>query len=344
MADELADSASTGTAADEGVECEQDAPDLDPSQEHASAHRPPPPLSCAYEGLWESFENHPQFHILWHCTECGDDHAWKVLRYSFVGALLVAADAAPKEETSRELSTLEAARLKAAHRRGEKKNAQDQLGFIPIGTHLVTGTEPFDTSSAAGAKRGLGRGVVWHLATHGGLKPFMCPMLGNQLRVTSSGWMGALSVLVGNCARVSSSRGIEGSWFCIELAVYVVPSYYSLRHGWTCADGSLYNWDLLGSADGQAWQVLRSHRKDASLATGPFSAFTWAIQDTAHTPCRFFKVKLTGTHVGVGLVHFAFIYRHGWPVTCARTPSLHQEDMFVKRQSGAQRMPISRSN
>jgi hypothetical protein len=202
------------------------------------------------------------------------------------------------------LSTLEAARLQATRKRAfEKKNhCAAQLGHIPAGTQLCAGEEPFDTSSTEGARRGLGRGVVWHLATQGGLKPFMCPMLGNQLRVTSSGWMGALSVLVGNAARVSASRGIEGSWFCIELAVYVVPSHYSLRHGWTSAAGALYNWDLLGSADGEDWQVLRAHRKDASLATGPFSACTWGIPpNPTPPPCRFFKVQLTGTHVGAGV-------------------------------------------
>jgi hypothetical protein len=33
-------------------------------------------------------------------------------------------------------------------------------------------------------------------------------------------------------------------------------------------DGSLLNWNLLGSADGDEWHVLRQHENDTSLSAG----------------------------------------------------------------------------
>jgi hypothetical protein len=159
--------------------------------------------------------------------------------------------------------------------------------------------QSFDTQSVELSKRGLGRGILWYLSTQGGHSPYMHPLPQNLIKLTSSGWLGSLEPLVGNQPCVSVSRGIEGSWFGIELAMYVMPSAYSLRHGWTSADGALHCWDLLGSPDGKEWHVLRQHHKDVSLATGGFSSHTWEIaQSDVPIPCRFFRVQLTGTHIG----------------------------------------------
>lgn len=145
----------------------------------------------------------------------------------------------------------------------------------------------------------MGRGILWCLSTQGGHIPFLNPVPLNQIKLTSSGWLGSLEPLVGNNPCVCVSRGIEGSWFGIELAIFVKPSAYSLRHGWTSADGALLNWNFLGSPDGKEWQVLRQHHKDVSLATGGFSSHTWEIEKSnGSISCRFFRIQLTGTHIG----------------------------------------------
>lgn len=161
--------------------------------------------------------------------------------------------------------------------------------------------EHFDTKSKELNKAGMGRGMLHYLSTLGGSAPFMNPMTSRQLRITTSGWTGPISSLVGNSNRISRSRGMQGSWFCVELAVFVIPSHYSLRHAWTSREGALYSWNFLGSADGKEWHVLREHYKDASLAKGGFSSHTWEIErGNVSTPCRFFKVQSTGPHIGTG--------------------------------------------
>ena len=99
---------------------------------------------------------------------------------------------------------------------------------------------------------------------------------------------------------------MQGSWFCVELAIFVVPSHYSLRHGWMTSEAALYNWDFSGSPDGHRWCLLRRHQKDTSLAFGGgFATHTWEIPDLPESNSepkayRFFRVSLTGTHIGTG--------------------------------------------
>eukprot|EP00277_Geminigera_cryophila_P001748 CAMPEP_0179424236 /NCGR_PEP_ID=MMETSP0799-20121207/11466_1 /TAXON_ID=46947 /ORGANISM="Geminigera cryophila, Strain CCMP2564" /LENGTH=187 /DNA_ID=CAMNT_0021198645 /DNA_START=378 /DNA_END=938 /DNA_ORIENTATION=- len=174
------------------------------------------------------------------------------------------------------ISSLNEIRLRKMQKSSRMKvERQAKVGHVPAGTTFSPGAEPFDTQSTKLDQRGLGRGLLQFLATQGGTRPYQCPLSQNQLQITTSGWMGPISSLVGNGKTVSNSRGIQNSWFCIELRVYLKPTHYSLRHGWTSADGALYNWNFLGSPDGHEWFLLCKHLQDRSLATGGYSAHTW---------------------------------------------------------------------
>jgi hypothetical protein len=102
-----------------------------------------------------------------------------------------------------------------------------------------------------------------------------------------------MHAVVGNVERPSCSRAIKGAWFSVRLppGLWLVPSRYSLRHGHGTPSHSLRNWDLLGSSDGDNWQVLRSHVDDHSL-DGRFAASTWSVGQSG--PLRAFRVQMTG--------------------------------------------------
>ena len=143
---------------------------------------------------------------------------WNTVRYRWNHALghpsfSMLGERLPAEEGSEGLgiTTLQAARLKSQENRSKKKMKNiARQGQLPVGTKFeyTHGMEPFDTRSHELSKRGLGRGILFHFSTQGGKNPYINPAAVGQVRLSTSGWMGPISMLLGNCPRISCSRGI----------------------------------------------------------------------------------------------------------------------------------------
>jgi len=177
------------------------------SLESDTAHQKPCYDVCPHAHQWEEFENHPSFHVPWHSTECGE--RWNAIRYRFVRAVeMTAQSLVPMGVVG--ISSLNEIRLRKMQKSSRMKvERQAKVGHVPAGTTFSPGAEPFDTQSTKLDQRGLGRGLLQFLATQGGTRPYQCPLSQNQLQITTSGWMGPISSLVGNGKTVSNSRGIQ---------------------------------------------------------------------------------------------------------------------------------------
>jgi cupin superfamily acireductone dioxygenase involved in methionine salvage len=64
-------------------------------------------------------------------------------------------------------------------------------------------------------------------------------------------------------------------------------------------DSAIGNWQLLGSSDGQEWEVLMTHTDDDSLPKNGFSVAHWPELDTTKV-YRCFRILTTGPHWNYG--------------------------------------------
>ena len=71
----------------------------------------------------------------------------------------------------------------------------------------------------------------------------------------------------------------------------VLPSAYTLQHGWSGVSGALRNWVLEGSKDGKVWSTLMNHVDDETLTKG-YATATWKINDVS-TSYRYLRVRQT---------------------------------------------------
>eukprot|EP00961_Rhodomonas_salina_P163500 2202061-Rhodomonas_salina.1 len=227
---------------------------------------------------WEHFENSPMSTPAWHMFDGTDGSQWNV-----------------DEEIVGYLMPMIAATRKARIKTGDAYQAAKSPALIPIGTEFLPNFDECVT----------GNGILRYLATDGNLAPWINPVFRGALHMTCGpdNWRGSLDHVIGNYDRICCSRGVPGSWFCVEFAVLVQPFAYSLRHGWSSGDGALRNWDLLASSDGIEWVQIMVHTDDPSLSREAYAQCTWEIPQQLDSgepvpAARFFKVRMRGPHWG----------------------------------------------
>ncbi|KAJ4461400.1 putative E3 ubiquitin-protein ligase HECTD1 [Paratrimastix pyriformis] len=124
------------------------------------------------------------------------------------------------------------------------------------------------------------------------------PALTGRLAVTTSGPAGGAALgapqlyATGRVGRPCLTADTPGGWLAVELrGIGVMPTHYTLRHGWDQRLYMLRHWCFEGSQDGACWTVLRAHVSDGSLQ-GPYGTHTWSLR-CAHF-YRHFRVRATG--------------------------------------------------
>jgi hypothetical protein len=138
-----------------------------------------------------------------------------------------------------------------------------------------------------------GMGLIQHIGTSGGKRPFTNPAISGAINLTSSGMLTEIHHVVGQVERPSASLNRKDSWVSIELpaGLWIVPSRYSIMHGHSSDAGSLRNWSFEGSPDGENWTLLRRHLADDTLE-GRYAKGTWSVGQTP--PVRHLRVKQWG--------------------------------------------------
>jgi len=113
-------------------------------------------------------------------------------------------------------------------------------------------------------------------------------------------------------SRTSAAKNVHTSddkngWISVDLAMWVVPSHYTLRHSRGFGRSALRNWLFQVSKDSKAWVTLRSHVEDNSL-TEPGSTATWDLEPPKDEKqgWRHFRVHLNGKNSS-GQTHYLSI-------------------------------------
>jgi hypothetical protein len=77
--------------------------------------------------------------------------------------------------------------------------------------------------------------------------------------------------------------------------VEIIPSHYTLRHGFDNSDEVLRNWVLEASVDGTAFVELSTHTNDAKLVAAGGSTASWPIAARrGGAAYSYFRVRITG--------------------------------------------------
>jgi hypothetical protein len=101
------------------------------------------------------------------------------------------------------------------------------------------------------------------------------------------------AVLVSNTRTINRTKDSRGSWVQLTLERALVLRHYALRHGWRSGWWRLRNWQLLGSSDGQGWEVLKTHTDDRSLPDQGFGVAHWPVPGVTKA-YRCFRILMTG--------------------------------------------------
>lgn len=184
-----------------------------------------------------------------------------------------------------------------------------------------------------------GGGIVHHLGTAGGTRPFRNPAEAGDLAVTASSLnhdSEPASAIVGDQVVRCSTKPQQDAWFHVDLgARRVRPTHYSLRHYSSWDTEALRNWVLEASVDGKQWTVLRAHTGDAALDRRG-ATHTWPLELPAGAPAyRHFRVRQTGLnsnrHYYLALSGFEL---HGalYTPSDARAPALPVAQAFAHQR------------
>jgi hypothetical protein len=105
-----------------------------------------------------------------------------------------------------------------------------------------------------------------------------------------------------SCTRrnpVIDEKGNHTNWYLFDFKNYrILPTHYSLRHGWKQGKFCLRSWKLEGSVTGAAdsWVTFCQHTDDESLNSSPTNKNTWAFANRPNQTLpwvRYFKVSMT---------------------------------------------------
>lgn len=161
--------------------------------------------------------------------------------------------------------------------------------------------------------RSVGRGIVNWLGMNFGTSKWSNPAIPQKHRkpllsvARSSDAKGSAAdaagiVFTNSCTKSSPSIDDDGqpsNWYIFDFkGLLLLPTHYTLRHGWKPGKFCLLNWKLEGSATGKkgSWLALCQHTDDHSLAASPANSNTWVL---THGPqnypwVRFLRVAMTG--------------------------------------------------
>ena len=140
-------------------------------------------------------------------------------------------------------------------------------------------------------------GILHHIGTRGGTAAYRNPHeLGEVVSSSSSlSVMGAVERFVqhAHAAPVSNfTSNVPESWLAVDLGEgrSLVVDHYCLRSDAHHGGLKLRNWELQGSLDGQTWQTLRAHKRDASLSSRSMGTAAWPV-DAGAQAFRHFRIQ-----------------------------------------------------
>jgi len=172
--------------------------------------------------------------------------------------------------------------------------AANQIGTSPPSgvTHLTTKrprefryVSDFDTN-----------GLLYYLGTGGGQTAWANPARTSPpiVTCTTSGLHDGSpeNICDRSPATTRTSSGV-GAWHKIDLGAHsILPTHYTLRHGYDNKNYSLRNWQLQGSTDGTTWMPLRTHVDDMSL-NAAWATASWPIAAVT-VAYRYFRILAIG--------------------------------------------------
>eukprot|EP00053_Salpingoeca_punica_P020085 m.207429 g.207429 ORF g.207429 m.207429 type:complete len:2206 (+) comp17789_c0_seq4:215-6832(+) len=86
-----------------------------------------------------------------------------------------------------------------------------------------------------------------------------------------------------------------GSWFSVDMGMFIIPTAYTLRHAFGYARSSLRNWDLQASKNETEWITIMAHKNDQALSIEPGSTATWPLDPPPNPEgWRYFRIIVTG--------------------------------------------------
>jgi len=129
-------------------------------------------------------------------------------------------------------------------------------------------------------------GIVYHIATSGGTRPWQNPGSNGKIGVHASSVMHdsqPMYSILGRSSVRTVTKPEKDSWIVVDFTPKMIrPTHYSLKHYSTWDTEALRSWRFEGSNDGgQTWKLLAKHINDTSLnAKG--ATRTWKLSDEEH--------------------------------------------------------------
>lgn len=140
------------------------------------------------------------------------------------------------------------------------------------------------------------RGVLYWLGTNGGLTDWKNPGESGLVLISRSSYgHGRATDVANRKPSWCSTSNKPNQWWKIDFGEkrVVIPTAYSLRHGWSGNAGALRHWVCEGSLDGRKWIVLRQHINDDTINTA-YGYGYWKLPNEEHNAYRFIRVRQTG--------------------------------------------------
>lgn len=151
-------------------------------------------------------------------------------------------------------------------------------------------------------------GVIWWIGSHRGTKEWQNPALVHEKNIRGLDLPPANKVAIHSnvVVEAGSTAGFLDREGCdnftstgdspaitVVLPFAIHPTHYSVRHGWANSFGSMRNWQLRGSLDGESYHLLREHIDDHSL-DGTYDTHTWALAVADDSMFTHFQLLVTG--------------------------------------------------
>lgn len=146
-------------------------------------------------------------------------------------------------------------------------------------------------------------GVIFWIGSQGGTESFQNPTPTRGMTCSmSSTEQGTPDMLTSRTPAQLYTSNVQNSTIALDLGDdhLLTPNHYTIRHGFQSANYYPRNWLFEGSADGQAWECLRTHTTDTTInsiqGTGSFAIDITEVESKqdAEPKYRHFRMKNTG--------------------------------------------------
>jgi len=89
----------------------------------------------------------------------------------------------------------------------------------------------------------------------------------------------------------------RSNWYLFDFkSLRILPTHYTIRHGWKRGKFCLRDWIFEGSSDGVTWTVIKQHDNDRTLEMSPTNSKVWALgyaQSTERPKCfKYLRVRI----------------------------------------------------